>query len=177
MKIINNVLNNSSFDLLQKEILANDFPWYFLNCSASKSKSEEDVTYSFHHTILDNDVVLSSYFPFINLIALQLKDIFKLDNYKIFRLRFGLTLSYGKNIINNAHIDEINKKHKVILLYINDSDGDTYFYENNKIINSITPEKNKAVLFDGDIYHSSSKPLKNSRRIVLNINLEMKDNI
>ena len=171
MKIINNVINNSSFNLLQKKILSDNFPWYFLNSSAY-GNFENDITYSFYHTILLNYEIKSDYFDFVNSIALQLKDKFKLKDYNIFRLRLGLTVSYGKKIINKPHIDVNNRKHKVILFYINDSDGDTYFYKNNKILTSITPEKNKAILFDGEMYHSSSKPEKNSRRIVLNINLE-----
>ena len=67
----------------------------------------------------------------------------------------------------------------IILFYLNDSDGDTYFYDehqqefNNdrKIIDSVTPKANRAVLFDGSILHSSSKPVSFARRISLNINL------
>ena len=60
---------------------------------------------------------------------------------------------------------------------MNDSDGDTYFYDKeNKIIDSVTPKENRAVLFDGSILHSSSKPIEFSRRIVLNINLVEEEN-
>lgn len=171
MKIVNDAINISNFNLLQNKILSEDFPWYFINNSAYNN-SKDDITYSFHHTLLLNYKITSNHFDFINSIALQLKDKFKLTEYNIFRLRLGLTVSYGKKIINNPHIDVNNREHKVILFYINDSDGDTYFYKNNKIIKSISPEKNKAILFDGNIYHSSSKPEKNLRRIVLNLNLE-----
>jgi hypothetical protein len=172
MKIINNILNNSSFNLLQEEILSNNFPWFYINCSAYTTYSENDINYSFGHDILDDYKINSNYFTLVHSAALQLKDKFKLNNYKICRLRLGLTLSYGKKIINKPHVDNPHKKHKVILLYLNDSDGDTYFYKEDKIITSVKPKKNKAVLFDGEIFHSSSKPIENSRRVVLNINLE-----
>ena len=55
---------------------------------------------------------------------------------------------------------------------MNDNDGDTYFYDKeHKIIDSVTPKENRAILFDGLILHSSSKPIKFARRIMLNINL------
>ena len=55
--------------------------------------------------------------------------------------------------------------------------GDTYFYDKeHKIIDSVTPKENRAVLFDGSMLHSSSKPIKFPRRIVLNINLVDKKN-
>ena len=51
-------------------------------------------------------------------------------------------------------------------------DNITYFYDKeHKIIDSVSPKENRAVLFDGSILHSSSKPIKFTRRIVLNINL------
>ena len=73
--------------------------------------------------------------------------------------------------IDDKHIDSLTD-HDVILYYLNDSDGDTYFYKNNKVIKQITPVFNKAVFFDGTTYHSSSKPVKSDRRIVLNLNVD-----
>ena len=49
-----------------------------------------------------------------------------------------------------------------------------FFYKKDKttIRKQITPEQNKAVLFNGLIYHASSKPIKNMYRLVLNINIK-----
>jgi len=171
MKIIKNCINKSVLVEFQNKINSLNFPWYFLEDSSLENKIQNSINYSFSHLILLDNKILSSYYDVTNSIALQLKDKFKLDNFSIIRLRLGLTTSFGKKIINKPHID-FEKKHKTILFYLNNSDGDTIFYENNKIKSSITPEENKAVLFDGSIYHSSSKPYNNSKRIVLNINLE-----
>jgi hypothetical protein len=70
--------------------------------------------------------------------------------------------------------------HKVLLYYVNDSDGDTILYnevfeeyeevpENFTVNKTFTPIKGNALVFDGLIYHSSSKPTKNSKRIIINI--------
>jgi hypothetical protein len=171
MNVIKEAINKSNFIQFQDIINSKIFSWYFLEDSAFLGEFKNSNTYSFNHLIFKDSKIYSNYYDVVNSIALQLKDKFKLENYKIIRLRIGLTTSYGKKIINKPHIDS-QYKHKVILFYLNNSDGDTYFYKNNKIIDSITPEENKAVLFDGEIYHSSSKPFKNSKRIVLNINLE-----
>ena len=37
------------------------------------------------------------------------------------------------------------------------------------------PKMNRAVLFDGSVLHSSSKPIQTARRIVLNVNLIHED--
>jgi hypothetical protein len=174
IKTIYNSVSKSNFKLLQDSVNSDNFNWYYLQDSAFGNETDDkrNFNYSFYHVIFYNDKINSNYYDLFNSCALEIKDKLKLDEYKIFRLRLGLTTAYGKPIIHNPHIDDQDRKHKVILLYLDNSDGDTCFYENKKIIKSITPEENKAVLFDGSIYHSSSKPFKNSKRIVLNINLE-----
>ena len=72
------------------------------------------INYSFSHTILLDNNILSSYYDFVYSVSMQIKDKFKLNNYKITRLRLGLTTSYGEKIINKPHIDSV-KNHKVIL--------------------------------------------------------------
>ena len=170
MKIIKDIINKSNFIELQKLVSSNTFNWFFLADSAF-TDIKDGINYSFFHTAFFEGKINSPCYDFVNSLVLQMKDRFKLNNYKITRLRFGMTTSYGQKVINKPHVD-FEKKHKVILLYLNNSDGDTYFYKNNKITKTITPEENKAVLFDGSIFHSSSKPVINNRRIVLNINLE-----
>jgi hypothetical protein len=65
----------------------------------------------------------------------------------------------------------------VILYYVNDSDGDTYFFgkeKDSELVQKITPKKNRAVIFDGSTWHASSLPSKN-HRIVINFNLEIEN--
>ena len=77
--------------------------------------------------------------------------------------------------LNNPHVDS-KHPHKVILFYLQDSDGETYFYnDSNEVIDSVTPRENRAVLFDGNLLHSSSKPVNFARRIVLNVNLKINE--
>ena len=80
---------------------------------------------------------------------------------------------------NSPHVD-FSDEHKTMLYYVNDSDGDTIFYnENYKTIKNsksfsvdqkVNPVMGRAVLFDGLKFHSSSPPFLNDRRVVININ-------
>ena len=97
-----------------------------------------------------------------------------LPNNKMFRAH--MTLQYPKpdrvGIPHNAHVDKPNYNHWVGLYYVNDSDGDTFFFDNDlNVIHKETPEKGKIILFDGKHLHSSSSPSKNVR-FTLNINYE-----
>ena len=67
------------------------------------------------------------------------------------------------------------KVNKSLIYYINDSDGDTIFFNKKlKEIKRVTPKKNTAVLFDSNILHCGCNPIKSSMRGV--INFIFKDN-
>lgn len=175
-KIIDNVLNDSLLISIKKRIESSEsMPWYFLENSATHDSSDL-LNYSFYHIVLDkenynNEILSPNIFDISNTIGLILKDLFELEkDYDIFRLRWGMTTTLNKVHNHDPHTDMVSP-HKVILFYLNDSDGDTYFYnKEHKVIDSVTPKENRAVLFNGSILHSSSKPVKFARRIILNIN-------
>jgi len=69
---------------------------------------------------------------------------------------------------NNMHVD-MKLPHVVVLYYVNDADGDTFFFNNSReIVDRVTPKKGRAVVFDGLTLHASSMPTKN-HRISLNL--------
>ena len=60
--------------------------------------------------------------------------------------------------------------HYVCLYYVNDSEGDTIIFDNNKKeIQRITPKKGRIVFFDGSLEHCSTRPSTRTRA-VLNFN-------
>jgi len=74
----------------------------------------------------------------------------------------------NNNQHNCPHTDD-NRDHTVFLFYINDSDGDTFFFKNKKLFKRISPKKNRLVIFDGKTEHAGSHPIKNDFRVVLNM--------
>ena len=176
IKIIDNTLNDSLLTSIQEIIESNQMPWNFIENSAygddKEAIKQNPLNYSFCHPVFEFDNIISPIYDITKSIGLILKDLFELEKtYNIIRLRWGMTTTINKIHRHTPHTDML-VPHKVILFYLNDSDGDTYFYDKeHKIIDSVTPKENRAVLFDGSILHSSSKPIKFPRRIVLNINL------
>ena len=179
MKIIDNALNSSLLSAIQEVITSLKMPWYFIENSVDPAETKlvkaHPLNYSFHHLVLNkasSNTPLSPFDDMTTLISLILKDLFELEKTSsIYRLRWGMTTTLNKIHRHNPHID-YSIPHKVILFYLNASDGDTDFYDKDlNIIDSVTPKENRAVLFDGSILHSSSKPIEFSRRIVLNINI------
>lgn len=112
--------------------------------------------------------------PLVNSIETE----FNLEIEKLIRVRAGLLLTNHKGGLHNPHVD-YEYPHKTLLYYLNDSDGDTIFFnETHDTItdNNLTvqlknkPTANQAVLFDGLQFHSSSFPVDNNYRIAININ-------
>ena len=179
MKIIDNALNSSLLSAIQEVITSLKMPWYFIENSVDPAETKlvkaHPLNYSFHHLVLNKELSNTPLSPFddmTTLISLILKDLFELEKTSsIYRLRWGMTTTLNKIHRHNPHID-YSIPHKVILFYLNASDGDTDFYDKDlNIIDSVTPKENRAVLFDGSILHASSKPIEFPRRIVLNINI------
>ena len=184
IKIIDNTLNDSLLISIQETIESGEMPWFFEENSAYSDDKElvkrTPLNFSFSHMALNKEIGKEAHSPLYdmtNSIGLILKDLFELEKtYNVFRLRWGMTTTLNKIHKHDPHTD-FSIPHKVILFYLNDSDGDTYFYDKeHKIIDSVTPKVNRAVLFDGSILHSSSKPIEFARRIVLNIDLMKEQN-
>lgn len=99
---------------------------------------------------------------------------------EIYRIRVALSTSIGQEVQHYPHVD-LKHPHKVLLYYVNDSDGDTFIFNekyspedehsfpNLTVKQRVEPKRNKAIIFDGLTYHNSSKPVNNTARYVINI--------
>ncbi len=194
MKMIHNALPSSIFSNVKSTLEEPFFPWYYVENTAYGSSSDKLNNGSFFHTAfdLDNGIQKNYYSNLLEFCLMSILDKVGLDIKKLIRIRIGLITISPNVFIHSPHVD-IDRPHKVGLLYINDSDGDTIIYnekynqsygennisyyknvlkENVSILSRSTPEENKFIMFDGMHYHSSSTPVKTSRRIVVNYAFE-----
>jgi hypothetical protein len=95
------------------------------------------------------------------------------------RVKFNLLLkqNFGDHY-NQPHIDTPAPTYSMVY-YLNDSDGDTIFFNEKysaeqkdpvklTVLERIKPKKNRAVIFESDRYHASSNPTINDDRFVIN---------
>ena len=97
------------------------------------------------------------------------------NKFALFTL-LTLFLSGSYNMIaqeSDIHIDSSEIVMDNLLYYVNDSDGDTILYENDRktVIKRISPKAGRFVYFSGDIPHCASRPSENLKRMVININV------
>jgi len=70
---------------------------------------------------------------------------------------------------NTPHYDLDVPNYKSVIYYVNDSDGPTYFFDNEyNVIEKVYPKQGRMVLFDSETIHAGSNPVSNDYRIVIN---------
>ena len=167
----------------------NNFPWYWNPTVSGIDPSKYSIDsnqYGFSHVLYDkfmekkeNSVYIKYFMPMIYF----MEEKFNVKMNELIRIRLGLNTKVHptENILHIPHTD-FCFSHNTLLYYVNDSDGDTFLYnefydlENEKepkeftLNQRSTPKMGKAILFNGLQYHSSSSPCKNLSRIAVNIN-------
>lgn len=80
----------------------------------------------------------------------------------------------AKGAIQYPHADcTKGDPYYTFLYYPIDSDGDTYFFDDNdELIAKASPLKGTGILFNSDIMHAGSFPVHNERRIAINFMFE-----
>lgn len=184
IEIFDNFLPEIFSHSLDPIINGEDIPWYLVdslsgwelpsNIDGIKVAKNQQ---GFYHLLFD-DKVCSPFYelfaPILPIIEEKTKSTIKM----LFRMRLGLTTAAQEGGIIYPHVD-YSYPHKTFLIYLNESDGDTFFYNekyqgypesNFTFLQKNSPKKNQGVLFDGLRYHSSSVPQKYDKRIAININ-------
>lgn len=100
---------------------------------------------------------------------------------KVIRIKINmLPISKSNGKYHMPHVDS-DGPHKVFLYYVNDSDGDTVFFNERFTGSSMTefseqqrvsPKMGRGVVFDGSIYHASSSPKDSPYRCIINVDFE-----
>lgn len=178
-QIIDNVLPLSYANELEYITLKSiNFDWYLIEDIAYTKTPEfdtlqqEDMKPGFTHSLLmdGQESRFWNLFKIIPHLALE-KSLNEIPNFGYMKARAFLQMPCLDSEHNNIHTDAPSP-HIVCLYYVNDSDGNTFLFDNDgkTVIESIQPKKNRIVLFDGRIKHCGSPPTK-SKRAVINFNL------
>ena len=103
--------------------------------------------------------------PVLNHLAIEVN-----SNIRVLRCKFNFLPKNTDPSYHYPHVDVSDEDVITAIYYVNDSDGDTYFFDNElNITKKITPKKGRMVLFNSNKFHSSSSPIHNEYRIVINI--------
>lgn len=160
IKILDNTFLPQETDIINNEILGDNFPWYL----QKSSTSQDDIPF-FSHVLVNrsNDrntdgKVNSEYYYFFKSILDRISNNNNLNIDRIYRASLNLTYPTPNELHGVPHIDH-NFPHRSCILYLNNSSGNTVLFKdpiNNKLIitNEVEPKQGRAFFFNGMTYHS-----------------------
>lgn len=168
IKVFENAIPSPAQDELEQILLGWDFPWFhYANTNYADAKTRFDDVPQFTHGFIRDDQKNSSFENIPRALLHQMN----IPHDSIIRAKANLLCREPSQKTHPAHTDD-NAPHIAFIYYVNDSDGDTHFYEKGKIIETVSPKKGSGVMFDGSLLHASSSPVDHRYRIVLNYNLK-----
>lgn len=170
-QVIDNALDEEYIKHLENIFYNTDFPWYFTNLVTKQKEtppSDKLYWYKFYHLFYRNNVPISNYFD-------SLQPFLKVLNVKsLVCCRAFLTTYTGQKVNYGFHTDmedifkadDIDKKIKVSVFYLNTNNGGTMF-ESGEFVESV---RNRIVTFGIEESHAAVSTDNQSSRIVINFN-------
>jgi hypothetical protein len=183
-EVIENFFPKSYQDEIEETMSRFDFPWYYqpMITTGKPKVNDERFKYShgFTHQFFHAERGVES--KFWGLIQ-NLQHYVPYDTKGYYRLKANLTVpvkGWTKDTVQEPHID-MPIPHLVCLYYVNDSDGDTFFFDQMfdekaeptkfTVYRRVAPKKGTAVIFDGLRYHGSNNPIESNNRYIINAGL------
>ena len=180
------ILPEQEYQILKNIFTYFKFDWHYLPSTVLPEVKEmvrsvnSHVLYDseqFVHVLYDQQPV-SEYWDIVKPIINNIEQKQKIKIVELGRVKANLLIKSRdtRRLINTPHIDKDVEGWHSMVFYVNQSDGDTVLFdkksnqgfENLNIIDSHSPKANCAVMFESDRYHTSSNPVDNTTRIVLN---------
>jgi len=180
LNIIDDFIKPRFQDDIEKLLLGGNFPYFYITESINmhdpgtimETNDALNVPQFFHMFVKDGQIS-SQYYNNISSISNKLIDTIDIDchmnrckvNMNTIDSRFG-------DRYHTPHIDNGFQEQITAIYYVNDSDGDTFFFDNSgNITERLTPKKGRVVWWKGRIFHAKSSPTKKENRVVINFNL------
>lgn len=156
-----------------------NFPWYFARRTVEekdsdyqKDKNELVVPFMFH-TVINDGKINSTHWELASKLLENVERTGKVKIKEIANVRLNLQFANGKEGYHNGmHTDGWSDMNITALYYVDDSDGDTHFFNTDgTLMQTVSPKKGRWVFFDNNQLHASSCPSVNKERVVVNWNM------
>jgi hypothetical protein len=191
--IIDDFLPESFQKSINDLLMSPEFTWTFFNYSVSQFNLDEyfytnepvKEHIQLRHGFAKDDKITSENYKYIESLKLLFESHMRSKVTYIQRIKSNLLISQKGPYLQPPHVDVMDMLngntdclgYKTLLYYVNDSDGDTIFYNEyftGKPVGLLTkqqqisPKRGRAVIFDSNQIHSGSCPSVNDTRLVIN---------
>lgn len=186
IQIIDNFISDQSQNEIENFLIGNTyFPYYY--CL--------DTVESYQEQTLFNDPLILHQPQFVHILSLNgqprsnafdtIMSKFNfntlLNGYQISRIKINLLnppIKASKQHYHVPHFDSKKSDDVTVIYYVNNSDGDTVFFNekfegdvpiNLSIKNTVSPKKGRIVMFNSNQFHASRPPFEIDYRCVINM--------
>lgn len=192
-KVFDDIIDEVIQDEIENLLFDVHCPWFYHPQTVLKKQIEGNIkkfnlsnnvvknmidNQMFVHSIVDGDnIKCTKTGPVVAKMLMQFSERSNFSIENLYRVKANLQLRDGnftKEHYNTIHCDN-DGPHWAMIYYVNDTDGDTLFFNSNEIIDRVSPKKGRILLFDGSIMHASQLPQKTINRCILNLNIQMKE--
>ena len=177
-KIYDDCISSKLITDIEKTLTFYYFCWHYLPNTVTVRTSKEDSPQMSHvfYAMLDNKEEFSNKFNIIKdlLSEVNINTDLDIENLNLWRAKANLIFPCADKQMKSSlpHVD-FPEKNTTLLYYVNQSDGDTVFFDKDKktIVERVTPKRGRFIVFDSSKWHASCNPIKSMKRIVININM------
>ena len=164
MKIYKDIFNQEQKDFLE-DIFKNEKTPFYL---ATHAVHANDQAHHFVHHVIHRDRPNednSTLTPPLKKLLYDISDKINLNLECIYRCALNITFNFG--LVNKclSHVDH-PFAHRQVLIYLNDSDGDTVFLNEDNTETKIKPEAYKIIVAK-DTQHYQFFPTKGIRKVLI----------
>ena len=162
IKIINNFIDRSRFELLKKEMMSPLFDWYI---TGKVPNDETDFNFQFCHVFFNYRFEKSKYFNYLNPVLERLNPI------AVNRIKANCVPKTETIQVSGLHVDineerVIDSNPKTAIFYINTNNGYTLFEDGTKV----ESVENRICIFPYYMKHTGTTCTDKNQRVVININ-------
>ena len=160
MKIIDDFLSPSDFEITQNFFQSSNFIWYYNQGIANHKQGLDQ--FQFVHPFFDvSKPSQTDWSPFLQPI------LTKLNAQYIFRIKANLRPRTSQGVLSGFHTD-MKLNQQTAIFYLNTNNGYTKFKDNT--FDDIPSVANRLITFFGHLQHCGCSATDCNNRIVLNIN-------
>jgi len=160
MKIIDDFLSPSDFQITQNFFQSPDFLWYYNEGIANHKQGLDQ--FQFVHPFFDiSKPSQTDWSPFLQPI------LTKLNAQYIFRIKANLRPRTSQGVLSDFHTD-MKLNQQTAIFYLNTNNGYTKFKE--ETLDDVPSVANRLITFFGHLQHCGCSATDCNNRIVLNIN-------
>lgn len=175
---LDDVLPVKQYYALTEKLMSPEFPWFWANPYIVSTAPKDQLFQFVHHFVAEKNIKSGQYEvvrPIIQAITdrtnIKIKSIIRVKANLIPRI---VTCEEWEN--NLIHQDmKVSGDYISVIYYVNDCDGDTIVYDDDKntVAARSTPSRNACLIIDSKLWHRSSVPKNNKRRVIINFVFEV----